>query len=116
MTSPAIRLPSAIFSRFVAGESLESIAQDYEIDHPTCESLLQTQCRVVSMGKSQKKLRKLLTSIAPGQLSSGNVEAMRFVAIYAYQHGFDLPDWFRAQYDQLVRVELAGVEPASAQS
>ncbi len=101
--NPIARLPKSIFERFVAGESIESLADDFDIDATTCEDLLRTHCAIMALPKSKATFNKLLSKFVRGQVSSMNLKAMNFAASYAYHYNMELPDWFRQEYTRVAK-------------
>lgn len=101
--NPITRLPKTIFERFITGESIDSLAEDFDIDATTCEDLLRTHCAIVALPKSKAMFRKLLSKFVRGQVSSMNLKAMNFAASYAYHYNMELPDWFRPEYTRVAK-------------
>jgi hypothetical protein len=96
--TPHIRSHLAIFSRFAGGESIASLADDFDLSIENVEEMLQLQAQVFMTGKGRSRFNKLLAKYTHGQTPSAKYKTIVFAGVYACTYGYSLPDWIREEY------------------
>lgn len=86
--TPYVRLPSAVYDYFSAGDSIADIAEDLSLTVSECEEMLRIQIQARSLRRDQKKVEVLC--------KRGTPKDIYLAAVYAWEKSlefnFDLLD------------------------
>jgi len=100
----ARRMTAAIADFFLAGDSIEDLADDYGCTSAQIQEAIRLRLHLKLAPKSKAHLKKLLAQYVPGATPSMRLKALWHVIRYADEKGMesDLPEWVIPAYKQLI--------------